>query len=57
MDNQQPPGLLGLSGDGEKASSTTLIVHTPQPSVIALMPKFPPTKKKRGTNESMEGQA
>ncbi len=57
MDNQQLPGLLGLFGDGESASSTILIVHTPQPFVIALIPKFPPTKKKRETNEYMEGQA
>jgi hypothetical protein len=56
MDNQQLPGLLGLFGDGERASSTTLLVHTPQPSIVALMPKFPPTKKKRNINESMEGQ-
>jgi len=57
MDNQQLPSLLGLFGDGEGASSITLVVHTPQPYVIALMPKFPPTKKKRGTNEYVEGQA
>jgi hypothetical protein len=57
MDNQQLPSLLGLSGDGKGASSITLVVHTPQPSIVALMLKFPPRKKKRGTNEYVEGQA
>jgi hypothetical protein len=57
MDNQQLPSLFGLSRDGKGASSITLVVHTPQPSIIALMPKFPPTKKKRGTNGYVEGQA
>jgi hypothetical protein len=56
MDNQQLLSLLGLSRDGKEASSITLVVHTPQAYVIALMPKFPPTKKRRGMNEYVEGQ-
>jgi hypothetical protein len=57
MDNQQLLGLLGLCGDENKTSSTTLVVHTPHPYVIALLLELPLTKKKRGTNESVEGQA
>jgi len=56
MDNQQLPGLLALCGDEKKTSSTTLVVHTPQPYVIALLSELPLTKKKRGTNEFVEGQ-
>jgi hypothetical protein len=57
MDNQQLLGLLGLCGDEKKTSSTTLVVHRPHPYVIALLSELPLTKKKRGTDESVEGQA
>ncbi|KAG0575368.1 hypothetical protein KC19_VG340500 [Ceratodon purpureus] len=54
------PGILGLFRDGEGgASSTSIVVHTstPPPPSQVLAPKCVPTKKRRGANEPVEGQA
>jgi len=40
----------------KKAFSTSLVVHRPHPYVIALLLELPLTKKKRETNEFVEGQ-
>lgn len=54
------PGILGMFRDGEGgASSTSIVVHTstPPPPPQALAPQRAPTRKRRGANEPMEGQA
>ncbi len=47
-DNEQFLKLLGIFGNGKRASSITLVVHTPQPLVVVLLLEWLPTKRRGG---------